>query len=302
MVVFQESIKIRGKFLRFPNEWVKASYERMWLAHKRHFLCFKADVWKCGLTEFKAGLLDPTKPYHPKAFSHQWSLSSKDSSPCFTVNQGELSQRFWDPSALSWKARRCPSSCETQSLRFGIWGWGPKRAQLGLQYRGCNGGAGQRAGVESKGWIWAFPLRLCGLWQVTFLSIHFFICRLGTVPPALANAWRCLRRACLWKCPENRKDSHHIWRLLTSPALSPTTPPLCSVFQPGKPSFGFFIGSFLLPLGLCTCCFHDLKCSSHLWFDFSPIHPRTQLIATPSPISFGWNPLLQVYIHSITIL
>lgn len=204
MVVFQEGIKIRGRFLRFPNEWVKASYERMWLAHKRHFLCFKADAWKCGLTEFKAALLDPTKPYHPKAFSHQWSLSSKDSSPCFTVNRGRLSQRFWDPSALSWKARRCPSSCETRSLRFGIWGWGPKQAQLGLQYRGCNGGAGQRAGVESKGWIWAFPLPLCGLWQVTFLSIRF-ICRSGTVLPALANTWRCPEEGMSVKVPGKQK-------------------------------------------------------------------------------------------------
>ena len=254
----------------------------MWLAHKRHFLCFKADVWKRGLTEFKAGLLDPTKPYHPKAFSHQWSLRSKDSSPCFTVNQGELSQRFWDPSALSGcplgeSSRRCPSSCETRSLRFGIWGWGPKQAQLGLQYRGCNGGAGQRARGEfglshflsvasGKSLSWAFTSSSAD-WERS--------CRL------LLRHGGALRRACLWKCSENRKHSHHIWHLLTSPALSPITLPLCSLFQPGKPSFGFFIGSFLLPLGLCTCWFHDLKCSSHLWFDFSSIHPRTQIIATP---------------------
>lgn len=121
-----------------------------------HFLCFKADIWKWGVTELKAGLLGPAKPCHPEGFSHQGSLSSKESSLCFMVQSREngagdagMHRHFQDALWESVREGRS-SSFVTWSLCLGS--EGKALGRLSLDWiQGCRGDAGQRTRQNSQG-------------------------------------------------------------------------------------------------------------------------------------------------------
>lgn len=217
MFTFQEGIKIRGKFPWFVSVWVKAPVRaRGWVTEASSVSWSRClEVWTNWI---KSGDC-LGRPNHsiPKPFPTN-GAEIKDSSPCFTVNWGRLPAILGPVSSTKMQTERVleraplpkfPSSCKTWCLHFGIWGLGHKESSAWSGHRGMQwwcraeslgpGVRGQRANV---GFSTSF---LCGFWQVALLRIHFFICKLGIILPALADSWWWYKalRGCLWKCPEN---------------------------------------------------------------------------------------------------
>lgn len=113
------------------------------------------------------------------------------------------------------------SSFVTWSLRLDFEGRALGRLSLDW-IQGCSGNAGQRtrdhdttAGVST-----GFSTSSLGSFSSHFPEHALLPLQAGTLP-ALANTW-------WWgKCPENRKDSRHIWYLLTTAACASCIPVFC---------------------------------------------------------------------------